>query len=106
MSLHEPAEPDLLRVAKLVLHDPLERVQHTLGLGLGQLCSIGDGGKQLRLGQRHGNTSSNPDSTIIARIQLLTADDRTAGGVCPDRRGTLVARIPGPTVAVRTQCCF
>jgi hypothetical protein len=74
--LHEPADPNLLGVGEPVKDDGFERVEDALGVGLGELGALSDGGEQLRLGQRHGHPSlSREMSTIIeADIESCAAD--------------------------------
>src|SRR5450755_499815 len=73
--LHEPADLDLLRVAELVEADGFERVEDALGVGLGELRAVGDGGEQLRLGQRHGVPLL--ESRVSDHRTIFKREDRT-----------------------------
>jgi hypothetical protein len=53
VSCTSPPIRTLLRIAELIKDHLLERVEHTLGVGSGQLGAVGNGGEQLRLRQRH-----------------------------------------------------
>jgi hypothetical protein len=48
--LHKTTDTDLLRVAELLQHDLLQRPEESLGLGPGDLGTVSDGHRELRLG--------------------------------------------------------
>jgi len=78
--LNHPPDAYLLGVAELFEHDLVERGERSLRVGLAQVCAVRDSGRELCLGQRHGELLGDRMVEMHSVIEPHGTDAGVPGG--------------------------